>query len=144
MRFSQVAGLVLLTIASACGGGGYSAPSTPTGGGDAMNPPPPSPTLAQVTVQDFSFGPAAVTVKAGTIVRWTNQGPSAHTTVSDAGVWGSGTLAGPSGGGGYGDAKSAGGTFQFTFTEPGTYPYHCSLHPPSSYPNFTGTITVTP
>jgi len=143
MRISHIVGLVLLTVASACGGGDYSAPTTPTGGGEA-NPPPPGSPLAQVTIQDFSFGPSSLTVKAGTVVRWTNQGPSAHTSVSDSGIWGSGTLGGPTSGGGYGDSKSAGGIFDFTFTEPGTYPYHCSLHPPSSYPNFTGTITVTP
>jgi plastocyanin len=143
MRRSTIISLVLLAVTTACGG--YSAPTTPTGGGDMSTPPPPPPgsTLAQVTIQDFSFGPPSLTVKAGTIVRWTNQGPSAHNTTSDTGVWGSPTLAGPTSGGGYGDGKSPGGTFDFTFTQPGTYTYHCSLHPPSSYPNFTGTITVT-
>lgn len=98
-----------------------------------------------VSIQDFTFSPASVTIKAGATVRWTNNGPSAHTTTSDAGAWGSGTLSPPAGGGGgYGSGGTAGGTFDFTFTQPGTYSYHCSLHPPSSYPGFTGTITVTP
>jgi plastocyanin len=96
-----------------------------------------------VTIQDFSFAPAAVTIKAGTAVHWSNGGPSAHTTTSDTGVWDSGTLAGPGSGGAYGNSVP-GAAFNFTFTQPGTYSYHCNLHPPSSYPGFTGTITVTP
>lgn len=96
-----------------------------------------------VTIQDFSFSPAAETVKVGAMVRWVNHGPSAHTTVSDAGLWNSGTLNAPSGGGIYGGG-TAGGSFQHTFPQAGTFPYHCQLHPPSMYPGFTGTITVTP
>jgi plastocyanin len=139
MITSRIIPLLLAASLSACGGGD-SAPTTPTGGGQGSNPPPAG-TIA-VTIQDFSFSPATLTIKAGTTVRWTNQGPSAHTSTSDTGAWNSGTLANPSGGGGYG--SSPGGTFDFNFTQPGTYSYHCSLHPPSSYPNFTGTVTVTP
>ena len=127
----------LLTIAAvaatfACGS------STPT------NPNPPPPGSRAVTIQDFSFSPASLTIAAGTTVRWTNNGPSSHTTTSDAGAWSSGTLSPPSGGGGYGGGGSAGATFDFKFTQPGNYPYHCSLHPPSMYPTFTGMVTVTP
>ena len=96
-----------------------------------------------VTIQDFSFSPAAVTVKVGTPVRWTNNGPSAHTATSNSGTWDSGQLSSPTSGGPYGGG-SAGGTYQYTFTAAGTYAYHCSNHPPSVYPAFTGTITVTP
>jgi plastocyanin len=141
MYLSRLIGIAVVAAAVACGG--YSAPTTPTEGGQMPNPPP-SGTMV-VTIQDFTFSPASLTIKAGTTVRWTNNGPSAHTTTSDAGAWGSATLSPPgSGGGGYGGGGSAGGTFDFTFPQPGTYPYHCSLHPPSSYPGFTGTITVTP
>ncbi len=97
-----------------------------------------------VNIQDFSFGPSALTVKAGTMVTWVNNGPSAHTTTSDGAVWDSGTLSPPSGGSGYGGG-TAGGTYRVTFNTPGTYSYHCKLHPPSipAYASFTGTITVT-
>jgi plastocyanin len=73
-----------------------------------------------------------VTIKAGDTVRWTNHGPSDHTTTSDARVWDSGTL------------RGSGGSFQFVFPQAGTFPYHCTLHPPSLYPNFTGMVTVNP
>ena len=117
--------VAVLTAAAACGGGMSS--------------------NAQVTIRDFSFSPSTMQIKAGTTVSWTNNGPMPHTTVSDTGVWTSGTLASPSGGGGYGGG-TAGQSFQFAFNTPGSYPYHCSLHPPtqSQYASFVGTITVTP
>jgi plastocyanin len=120
--------ITLAALAAACSGGSSSSPG-------ASGP--------QVTIQDFMFSPSSLTIKAGETVTWTNMGPSAHTTTSDTGVWNSAVMAAPSGGGGYGGGMS-GGTFQFTFSMPGTYSYHCSLHPPASYPGFTGTITVTP
>jgi len=141
MDFARAVRAALVVATTACGGS-----DSPTDGGQMTNPPPAG--TVNVTIQDFSFSPASVTIKAGTNVRWTNNGPSVHTTTSDAGTWASPSLAAPSGGGadpGYSASSAmAGGTFDFAFTQPGTYPYHCSLHPPSSFPGFTGTITVTP
>jgi plastocyanin len=104
----------------------------------------PSATVACVSIQDFTFSPASLTIKVGTTVTWTNNGPSAHTTTSDAGAWNSGTISPPTSGGSYGGGSAA-GSYQFVFTAPGTFGYHCALHPPSSpqYAGFTGTITVT-
>ncbi len=115
--------------------------SGPGGGGSACTP---SATAACVTIQDFAFSPASLSIKVGTTVQWTNNGPSDHTTTSDGGAWNSGTLSAPSGGGQYGGG-AAGGSYHFVFTAPGTYGYHCALHPPSlpQYAGFTGTITVT-
>jgi plastocyanin len=115
--------------------------STSTAPGSACTA---SATLACVTIQDFTFSPATLTIKVGTTVQWTNNGPTAHTTTSDAAAWNSGTLSAPMGGGAYGGG-SAGGSYTFTFTATGTYGYHCALHPPSvpQYAGFTGTITVT-
>jgi plastocyanin len=137
-----------------------SMPTTPNPGGQVLPPmgelprpgvqtptPPPGDTVG-VTIQDFTFSPASRTITAGTTVRWTNNGPSAHTTVSDMGAWSSGVLSPPGSGGGMsgmnGGGGSAGGTFDFTFMQPGTYPYHCAIHPPSMFPGFIGTVTVTP
>ncbi len=58
-------------------------------------------------------------------------------------VWNSGTVNAPMSGGGFGGGSAA-GAFQFTFIQAGTHSYHCALHPPSAYPGFTGTVTVTP
>jgi plastocyanin len=81
----------------------------------------------QVNIKSFAFTPANITVKKGTTVTWTNNDSVAHTvTESDS-------QNGP---------KSAnidpGKTFVFTFDNPGTYHYMCSIHT-----EMTGTVTVT-
>src|SRR5262249_19652599 len=58
----------------------------PPGGGGSTG------SVVDVSIRDFTFTPASVTVKMGSTVRWTNNGPSAHTTTSDMGVWDSGVL----------------------------------------------------
>ena len=136
-RFVGISGVALMLACSSSSGSNLTAPSGGGGGGGGGG-------SADVTIQDFSFSPATLTVKVGTTVRWTNNGPSAHTTVSDNGVWTSGMLAAPGGGGGYGGGGSAGGTFSFTFMTPGTFGYHCAIHPPSMYPSFVGSVVVTP
>jgi plastocyanin len=118
-------------VSSACGGGGSSITgSNNTGVGGTGN--------AVVTAQDFAFGPMAVTVKAGSGVTWTNAGAAAHHPVADNGAFDIGQLA-PAQSGAYGMGTGVGGSGSFTFTTPGMYSYHCSIHP-----QMTGTITVTP
>jgi amicyanin len=69
-----------------------------------------------VTIHNFAFGPQVVTVKAGTTVHWTNRDAEAHTVTSDNGVFNSPVL-------------QPGTSYSHTFTKPGTYSYHCSIHP---------------
>jgi plastocyanin len=77
-----------------------------------------------VTILNFAFGPQDVTVKPGTTVRWTNHDAEAHTVTSDTGAFGSSVL-------------QPGAGYSFTFTKPGTYRYHCTIHP-----FMTGMVTV--
>jgi plastocyanin len=129
--------IVTAALAAACSG------SNPAGtGGSGAMPPGGSPATT-VTAMDYSFSPVSLTVKAGTAVTWTNDGSFTHTATSDAAdslSWDSGSLAGsapdPYGG------RTPGGSFSFTFTKPGMYPYHCSFH--GTTHGMTGTITVTP
>jgi plastocyanin len=81
---------------------------------------------AMVKIDDYKFAPARLTVKAGTTVTWRNKDDSVHTVTSTTRMFKSKAL----------DTDDA---FSFTFTEPGTYAYFCSLH---SY--MTGTIVVEP
>jgi plastocyanin len=81
---------------------------------------------ARVVIKDFMFAPVALTVKAGSVVSWTNQDNEPHTVASDAGVFRSGAL----------DTNDS---FSFKFDKPGTYRFLCSIHP-----YMVGTITVEP
>jgi amicyanin len=69
-----------------------------------------------VTIHNFAFGPQVVTIKAGTTVHWTNGDTEAHTVTSDNNAFGSPVL-------------QPGAGYSFTFTKPGTYSYHCTIHP---------------
>lgn len=68
------------------------------------------------TIKDFSFQPEVLKVKVGAKVTWTNDDTVAHTVTADTNSFASGNL-------------QPGGSFSFTFTRPGTYAYHCSIHP---------------
>jgi plastocyanin len=70
----------------------------------------------------FGYSPATVVVVIGknNTVFWTNDDSAPHTVTSDtAGMFDSGTS---------GPLITQGGTYQFTFTTPGTYTYHCTFH----------------
>jgi plastocyanin len=77
----------------------------------------------KVTIDNFPFTPAQLTVKVGDTVTWTNHDDIPHTVVS-AGKYRSKTM----------DTDDS---FSFTFTSAGDYKYFCSLHP-----HMTGMIKV--
>ncbi len=81
-----------------------------------------------VSIHNFAFNPADVTISVGTTVTWTNNDSMAHTVTSLSGApvaFDSGTV-------------NPGGKFSFTFTAIGTYPYYCKIHP-----FMLGNVTVT-
>jgi len=63
------------------------------------------------------YSPATITVVIGTnnTVTWTNDDISIHTVTANDNSFNSGDIA-------------PGASFTFTFTTPGTYPYHCVYH----------------
>lgn len=86
------------------------------------NSPPPSnvgnPADSNViTIDNFAFTPAALTVKVGTTVTWRNAHDESHTVTSDTGS----ELDSP--------LLATGGVYTHTFNAVGTYPYHCTPHP---------------
>ena len=81
---------------------------------------------AKVNIDNFTFGPEKLTVKAGTTVTWTNEDDIPHTVASATKAFKS-------------KALDTDDSFSFTFTTPGTYEYFCSLHP-----HMVGTVVVEP
>jgi plastocyanin len=76
-----------------------------------------NPPTQLVTIDNFSFTPATLTVPAGTEVTWINHDDIPHTVVSDdRSTFKSRAL----------DTDEK---FSFKFDKPGTYPYFCSIHP---------------
>jgi plastocyanin len=69
-----------------------------------------------ISVVDFAFEPAALTVPVRATVTWTNDGSRPHTVTADDGSFDSGRL-------------DPGEQFRQTFDQPGTFSYHCGFHP---------------
>ena len=107
-------GLVLSLVVIGCSG--YQAPAP------APTPAPGGGTAHQVTIKDFAFSPAEITIKVGDTVTWTEQDSVHHTTTGS--IFDSGDL-------------GQGQTYSKTFDEAGTYDYGCSYHP-----SMKGTVIV--
>jgi plastocyanin len=81
-----------------------------------------------VAVYQGTFLPKTLEVAAGTRVVWHDQATS-HTVTSDQGLFDSGIL-------------TPGQEFAYTFSQPGTYPYHCTLHGAPGGVGHAGTVIV--
>jgi plastocyanin len=81
---------------------------------------------AMVKIDNFTFAPSTLTVKAGTNVTWRNEDDIPHTIASSARLFKS-------------KALDTDDSFSFTFNDAGSYEYFCSLHP-----HMKGTIVVEP
>lgn len=68
----------------------------------------------EVSIKNFAFNPATVTIKAGSTVKWTNQDSAAHQIKSN--LFNSSAL-------------NTGDSYEFTFNTPGQYDYTCAIHP---------------
>jgi plastocyanin len=112
--------LILACLSAGCSSSTSPAPSaaatqTPAAGGNT------------IAIRNFAFSPSTLTVKAGTTVTWTNDDSPPHQLASDAGA--PVAFSSPS--------LANGASFPFTFSQAGTYPYHCTIHP-----SMKGTIVV--
>jgi amicyanin len=77
-----------------------------------------------IAIDNFTFNPQTVTVKAGATVTWTNKDDIPHAIAAVGKQFKSKVM----------DTDNS---YSFTFTTPGSYAYFCSLHP-----HMTGTIVV--
>jgi plastocyanin len=128
------AGLVVLSLGLvACGSSGSDSPSTEaetapagqeSGTGEATEGETGSETAPsgeaakaeKVQIVEFSYEPEPVVVQVGGKVSWQNQDTAPHTATADDGSFDTGTIE-------KGKLGSA------TFKEPGTFTYHCEIHP---------------
>jgi plastocyanin len=113
-RPSVGAALLLAAIAVllvGCGGGGDGTDQTsasPSGG---------APSAAAVTISDYLYDPARITVPEGTTVTFTNRDSTPHTATSkEAGRFDSGSI----------DTDETG---KVKLEESGTFAYYCLFHP---------------
>ena len=120
-QFQRVGALALLasllTVAAGCTGGSGAQPSDPRTATAATH---------QVVIDNFTFSPPTLTVPVGATVTWINRDDVPHTATSTAKpkLFDSGAL----------DTDDR---YTHAFTEPGTYPYFCAVHP-----KMTGQIIV--
>jgi len=82
-----------------------------------------------IELTDTTYRPTSVTIEPGTQVVWTNTASYNHTVTSVDGLFDSGRLL-------------RGQTFEYNFTEPGTYRYICAIHPGRPDPLMHGEIIV--
>jgi plastocyanin len=105
MVIAPVAAAALL---AGCGGGG---------GTTASAPASPSHAGSSISIRDFKFSPATLTVRHGARIAVTNGDSAPHTVTADDGhSFDSGTV-------------KPGGSASLTVARPGRFPYHCTVHP---------------
>jgi plastocyanin len=131
MRPVSAVPVLLATLLTGAGGCSSSAaPSLPSGDVTIVT------NASLMTTTAFSPNPFSESFARSGKVVWVNSDivgtgygmstGTAHHLVSDTGLFDSGVL-------------NAGATYAFTFAGPGTYAYHCGIHP-----GMVGTITIAP
>lgn len=134
-----LAALVALSLGlMACGSGGSDSGTTETEtvteesgaegeSGEAQSSPAPSGEAAKsekVQIVEFTYEPDPVVVQVGGKVIWQNEDTVPHTATADDGSFDTGTI-------------EQGKLGSETFKEPGTFTYHCEIHP-----SMHGTVEV--
>jgi plastocyanin len=90
----------------------------------AGGPPVHAGDAVEVRISQHQFRPRVIAVSPGTTIRWVNDDDDPHTVTADAGPFASRGI----------DTHEE---FSAKLAAPGTYAYHCALHP-----MMTGTVVV--
>ncbi|HQD25020.1 fasciclin domain-containing protein [Methanoculleus sp. DTU007] len=86
---------------------------------------------AEVEIRGGAYHPAALTVESNTTVTWTNYDGVSHSVTSAGGLFDSGPI-------------EQNETFDYTFIDPGTYPYGCTINASTQRTPMQGVVIVVP
>ena len=92
----------------------------------ALLPPAARAEEREISIDNFTFTPPELTVKAGTTIKWVNRDDIPHTIVDKEKAFRS-------------KALDTDDSYTFTFSQAGSFDYFCGLHP-----HMVGKIIVTP
>jgi len=81
-----------------------------------LGPEAKAETVPSVRIDNFTFTPQEITITRGSTLTWVNDDDIPHTIAATNKAFRSKAM----------DTEQK---FSFTFTQPGTYEYFCSLHP---------------
>lgn len=118
--------IIVICAVAIVGCGGYDdAPTSPSSSGSSRNS---GNTIfigsGTSSASSAAFGTNPLTIASGTTLTWVNEDSVTHTSTANGNQWSSGNIA-------------PGGSFSFTFSQTGTFPYRCTIHP-----NMVGTVVV--
>ncbi len=120
--------VIMLAVGTAACGGSAAKTASPTKPPAASTPSASAPAVVAgptITIESFAFG-APLTVKAGTKITVKNMDSVGHTVTADDGT-------------SFNASVDGRGTTTFAAPiKPGTYKFHCSIHP-----HMHSTLTVT-
>jgi len=97
-------------------------PPAPAAGAPGVEPAgmvptePVSGTVFRTGMTGLQFVHGTIEIAVGTTIEWKNEDPLAHSVTADDGAFDSGNV-------------ESGQVWQYTFTRPGTYSFHCTPHP---------------
>jgi len=114
--------LIAALVVAGCVGQATSAGTTDTGApseesGQTVVKESTAAKTVTIDISNFEFAQPVITINKGDTVKWTQRDSIGHIVTSDNNAWE------PS------PALKSGETFEQTFTESGTFTYHCTPHP---------------
>jgi plastocyanin len=96
-----------------CGGGGGTDSTSASSTGSAA----PSSKVQAVTIADYTYEPATITIPAGSTITFSNEDSTPHTATSKkSGAFETGSI-------------DTGKSAKLILDQPGTYAYFCAFHP---------------
>ena len=93
-----------------------SMPNAPAGTSASVTAPAAPVAGDAVSIDNFAFVPATLTVRVGTTVTWTNHDEEPHTVAASDGSF-------------HSPGMGSQATYSHTFPTPGKFDYICSIHP---------------